>query len=281
MGLGGNLMWTALAFEIFKKTGKISVFVKKKKIVVDKNNLWKNLDFILDNSIHNLTYNDVFNNTRYFLIDMDIRPDLDKNRKPNIKYHTIVSRCAHFNVFYPKIRTYMKFDKDENNHIKNILKKLPKKFIVIEPHAKTSWCEHKQYPIKKWQNIINSLHKKIPFVQMSLPDKKILNNVINIGNDIKNFRQACLLLKYAYLFIGTEGGLMHGSQTHNTKCLCIFSAMFDPIWTKYNNVIPIWVKNNNHYNCFNEGTCSECLKLMNNHDENIIINKINNFINSN
>ena len=115
---------------------------------------------------------------------------------------------------------------------------------------------------------------------------KYLNNNFKIKSnlkfdDIKNFRQACLLLKYAYLFIGTEGGLMHGSQTHNTKCLCIFTAMFDPIWTKYNNVIPVWVKNNNHYNCFNEGTCPECLKLMNNHDENIIINKINNFIKSN
>ena len=66
MGLGGNLMWTPLAYEIYKKTGKISVFVKDIKenniIVNDKMGLWKNLDFILDNSELNLTYNDVLNN---------------------------------------------------------------------------------------------------------------------------------------------------------------------------------------------------------------------------
>ena len=32
MGLGGNLMWTPLAYEIYKKTGKITCFVKKKKL---------------------------------------------------------------------------------------------------------------------------------------------------------------------------------------------------------------------------------------------------------
>ena len=31
MGLGGNLMWTPLAYEIYKKTGKIIVFVKNTK----------------------------------------------------------------------------------------------------------------------------------------------------------------------------------------------------------------------------------------------------------
>jgi len=65
MGLGGNLMWTPLAFEIFKKTGKITVFVNKKKIAEDKCKLWKNLDFILDNSIENISYDDAKNNSNY------------------------------------------------------------------------------------------------------------------------------------------------------------------------------------------------------------------------
>ena len=84
MGLGGNLMWTPLAYEIYRKTGKITVFVKKGKIVEDKASLWKNLRFILDNSIHNLTYEQVYNNPNYKLIDMNIKPDLDKDGNPNI-----------------------------------------------------------------------------------------------------------------------------------------------------------------------------------------------------
>lgn len=274
MGLGGNLMWTPLAYEIFKKTGKITVFVKKGKIVEDKVGLWKNLHFIHDNSENKLTYDDVYNNSNYKLINMDVRPDLDKKGNPNIKYHTIISRCAYFNYFYPKMKIHMKFSNDEKKHIKKILKKLPKKFIVVEPHAKTSWCEHKQYPLDKWQNIINAIYKDIPFVQMSMPDKKVMDNVINIADDIKNFRQASLLLKYASLFIATEGGFMHASRSHNTKCICFFTAMFDPIWTKYDSVDVIWVKEKNHFNCFNQGTCKLCLNAMNNHNESIMINKI-------
>ena len=161
MGLGGNLMWTPLAYEIYKKTGKISVFVKDIKenniIVNDKMGLWKNLDFILDNSELNLTYNDVLNNSKYFLINMNIRPDLNNKKQPNIAYHTIISRCAYFNYFYPKLKIYMKFNQEEHDYIKKIVNKLPSKFIIIEPHAKTSWCVHKQYPLEKQQQVINSI----------------------------------------------------------------------------------------------------------------------------
>ena len=278
MGLGGNLMWTQLAYEIHKKTGKITVFVNKKKIYEDKLNLWKNLDFILDNSKENLTYNFVRNNDNYFLIDLDIRPDLDKNRKPNIICHTVNARCSHFGYYNIEPTIYMKFSEDEKKYIKKIVNNLPKNFIVIEPHAKTSWCEHKQYPLDKWQRIIDVISDKIAVVQMSLPSNRVMNNVINIGDEIKNFRQACLLLKYAKLFIATEGGLMHGAKVHNTKCIMIFCPMFDPIWTKYNTVVPVWVRNKQHFNCFNEGTCQKCLEIMNNHDEQIIINKILNNI---
>ena len=40
MGLGGDLMWTPVAYEIFKKKGKITCFVKqiknRKKIIIDE-----------------------------------------------------------------------------------------------------------------------------------------------------------------------------------------------------------------------------------------------------
>ena len=281
MGIGGNLMWTSLAYNIFKKTGKIVVFVKNKKIYIDKLNLWKNLDFILDNSELNFTYEYVQNSELYFLIDMNIRPDLTKDNKMNIICHTINSRCSCFGYYNIEPKIYMKFTKNEIEYIKNILKKLPKKFIVIEPHSKTVWCEHKQYPLHKWQNIIDNLYKKIPVVQMSLPSNKVLKNVIDIGKDIKNFREAALLLKYATLFIGSEGGLMHAAKVHNTKSLILYCPMFDPIWTKYNNNINIWIKTDDHQNCFNTGTCKKCLEIMKNHNEKVIIKKIINNLNLN
>ena len=277
MGLGGNLMWTPLAFEIYKKTGKTTCFVKNKKIVEDKLCLWKHIDFILNSQKHSLSYIDVLNDENYKIIDMDIRPDLTKDKNPNIQCHTIISRCAYFNYFKPNLKIHMKFSQSEKDYVKKIVEKLPKKFIIIEPHAKTSWCAHKQYPLEKWQKIINSIYKNIPVVQMSMPNNKVLDNVIDIGKDIQNFRQACLLLKYASLFMSSEGGLMHGANVHQTKCLMVYCPMFDPIWTKYDNVIVEWVRTKDHYNCFNEGTCKKCCELMKKHDENKIIKKLNNF----
>ena len=39
---------------------------------------------------------------------------------------------------------------------------------------------------------------------MSMPDKLVMKNVINVGNQMRNFRDCALLLKYACLFVGTE-----------------------------------------------------------------------------
>lgn len=277
MGLGGNLMWSPLAYEIYRKTNKICVFVNDKKIVEDKAKLWKNLDFILDNTKHNLTYDQIENNSKYVLIDMNIRPDLI-NGNPNINQHTILSRCRFFGIKNPEMKIHMKFTKKELNYVKSIYDKLPEKFILIEPHAKTSWCIHKQYPLNKWQNIVNALYPKIPIVQMSLPDNLVLENVINIGHKINSFREACLMTKFCSLLLSSEGGLMHGAKVFNKLCFMIYCPMFDPIWTKYDNVYFEWVKSDTHYNCFQQGTCQKCLNIMKNHNENIIIKKLNKII---
>ena len=203
---------------------------------------------------------------------------LNAKKQPNISYHTIISRCAYFNYFYPELKIYMKFNEEEHSYIKKIVNELPAKFIIIEPHAKTSWCVHKQYPIEKWQKVIDGLYKKVPFVQMSMPDKLVMKNVINVGNKMRGFRDCALFLKYACLFVGTEGGFMHAAQVHGTKCVCLFTSMFDPVWTKYPNDEALWVVEGGHKNCFVEGTCNKCLKAMNNYDSGKIINKIKKII---
>ena len=50
---------------------------------------------------------------------------------------------------FPEKKCYMYFTKEEESYIKGIASKLPKDFILIEPHAKTSWFKQKQYPLKK------------------------------------------------------------------------------------------------------------------------------------
>lgn len=259
MGLGGDLMWTAVIREMYKQHNrKICIKVSNKLI-------WENNPYVCFNKKHSMKL-------------PKIPPESRDKNKWIVDKHTIITRCNDFGIFNPEIKCDLFFSTEEIDKINKILIKLPKKFIIVEPHSKTSWCNNKVYPFSKWQNIVNQLYKKIPIVQMSCQGKEILNNIINVSNEINNFREACLLIKYAFLFISCEGGLMHGSNAVNTKSVIIFSPLFDPRYTKYENVTDIWVKSDNHYNCFKVPECEECRQLMENHNENIIINKINSMI---
>ncbi len=263
MGIGGDLMWTSLAYEVFKKHNR-------KVIFYFKNEIFKPLIFCRNPYIAFIPQK---NNIR---IDLDFRilPEMYTKKKWKIENHSIVHRCNHFGYNNPLIKCHLFSTKNEKKKILNIVKNLPENFIIIEPHAKKDWCAHKQYPLSKWQNIVDEISKIIPVVQMSLPGAKILNNVINISEKIKNFREACFMLRHCKLFVSTEGGLMHGCNAVGGKCLIIFAPLFDPRWTKYEDTEYIWVKNENHFNCFLSGFCKKCSSIMNNHDENIIINKI-------
>ena len=76
------------------------------------------------------------------------------------------------------------------------------------------------------------------------------NNVIDFRSKLSSFRECACLLKYCKLFVSTEGGLMHASAANNNKSLIIYSPMFKPKKTLYDNVEHIWIHNNNH-NCDN------------------------------
>ena len=263
MGLGGLLMWTALINEMALKHHKKVCVMSGKHIVKDpilKNN--PNVSFELTSDV--LTLN----------IGLKICPERFTQKNWNVSQHTIQSRCEFFGYNNPEIKCFLYFTPREIKYIRKVVSELPKQFIIIEPHAKTTWCAQKQYPLNKWQNIVDSIYEYIPVIQMSLPGKKILNNVIDISDKIKSFRHAALILKWAKLFISTEGGLMHACKLHNKKCIIIYPPLFNPVLTKYDNVIDIWVKSDTHYNCFKERICHDCIKLMKQHDENIIINKL-------
>ena len=263
MGIGGDLMWTSLAKEVYKKHNKKVCFVQGKNIQCC--DVWKNNPYI------SFKYDE--NTCIKVNIGFKVLPERYSKNKWNVSQHTIISRCKHFNYEFPEKKCYMYFIKEEESYIKGIVSKLPKDFILIEPHAKTSWFKQKQYPLKKWQKIVDGISHVCPVVQMSLPGKSLLKNVIDVSSKIRNFREASLLVKYCKLFVSTEGGLMHAANAVNKKCVIIFAPLFDPIFTTYDNVVDIWVKGK-HYNCFRDGTCSSCIELMNNHDENTVIKRI-------
>lgn len=261
MGLGGNLFWTVLAREVFNRHKKKVVFIgKKNKIIKDQvfiNNPYISFEKNEDTISINLN--------KYNNFELEMKQ----------KQHGIISRCNFYNYNPSNIYPDLKYNKDEENKIKNLLKLLPENFICIEPHAKTSWTENKSLPFDKWQNIVNELKKHdINIVQVSMPGLKLLDNVIDFRNKLSSFRECACLLKYCKLFLSTEGGLMHASVANNNKCFILFPPMFHPKYTLYDRVNYVWIHSKEHNCCFQQKKCSECIKLMNEFNELSIINDI-------
>lgn len=264
MGLGGNLMWTALAREVYERENKRVVFISSRGIM--RETVFLNNPYI--------SFNPKEKNTKILKFKFKIVPEWISENKWNVSQHAIVSRCGYFGVKNPKIKCDLFFSKEEEKKIESVIKELPEKFLLIEPNSKKDWTPNKQYPLHKWQKIVDEIVKIIPVVQCSIPGQKVLNNVIDVSKKIGNFREACLLARYATLFVSSEGGLMHGCNAVGTKCIIIFCPMFDPTYTKYDNVVDIWVRDENHFNCFHPRKCTRCLELMEKHDENIVIEAI-------
>ena len=261
MGLGGMLFWTVLAKEIFKKENKKVVFIDNKKRII-KNEVFINNPYI------SFTKNED-------IIEVNLKSYKNFNHEMKQKEHGIISRCKYFGYNPTNIHPILNYTEDEEKKINDLLKILPKKFICIEPHAKTSWTPNKTFPFKKWQTIVDELIKNgYIIVQVSIPGNKLLNNVIDFRDKLNNFRECACLLKYCTLFLSTEGGLMHASVANNNNSFILYSPIFHPSYTLYDNVNYMWIHSKEHNCCYKKKKCNECLKLMKNFDEYIIVSKI-------
>lgn len=262
MGIGGMLMWTIVAKEIYKKYNKKAVFIIHKKILTPKE--WINNPYI-----------SFTKNTD--TIDCNLSSyNAGLEWSENKQHHSSVDRCLALGITPPtNICPVLEYTEKETQKIKNLLKQLPEKFVCIEPNAKTDWSVNRGFPFDKWQNIVDKLvEQNIPVVQVSMPNKKLLNNVIDFRTKLSSFRECACLLKYSSLFISTDGGLMHASAANKNKCFVICSPMLNPVKTLYNSIDYVWIHSDKHKACNMIKKCSECEKLVNNFDEYSIVDKI-------
>ena len=86
MGIGGNLMWTALARHIYINEKKKVVFVSNSGII--KLDIWKNNPHI--------SYNTKDKNIKIIKLIFKILPERINNNNWIVDKHTIVSRCKYF-----------------------------------------------------------------------------------------------------------------------------------------------------------------------------------------
>ena len=265
MGYGGDLFWTVLAKEIYKKHKKKVVFMKNGKIIYSI--MW----------IKNPNISEVKNNDT-FTIDFTNYNFEEEIKKNN---HYSKQRCNHYKIDPIDLIPVLNYTEEEENKIRNILKNLPKRFICIEPIAKTTWTKNKLFPFHKWQKVVDELKSKnIEVVQVGLLNDKKLNNVIDVRSELNSIRETGCLIKYCDLFVSTEGGLTNISAANNNRCLSIVSPMFVPSLIEPNteNYKCIWIHSDSHKGCRKINKCEECRKLMNNYEESNITKKIFNML---
>lgn len=319
MGYGDWLHWTSVIRDLYieiNNHNNINDKIKciENKIIKKKNNNYGVINYCLRNN--NLKFKIYFINfrknkqfTEIFLNNPYITPN---KYYPNLIFFKIISQHYFINnrfIDYQHIiKTYSNniylqniklkpelfFSLNEiqkiNNFIKNLLNK---DFIFIEP---INYKIGRSYPFYKFQNIVNKLCNKIQFVQISpkifgIKNSRKLENVLYF-EDIFTFRETVLFMKYSKLVLVNHGGLSIACGTINKKVIAIYNAMFNPKMTKLDIEDPIYISSNEHKECNkyhpdpnnifykeNPLRCVECNNLYLKHDENIIIDKINNYLN--
>lgn len=272
MGIGGDLMWTVLFKEVWKKENN-----PKLKIIPFKNG--------------NIAIQEIWFNNPYITYDKNYTPhkkldltSLSGHGTHNMKLctrqkdnyldydHIINNRCKHWDINNPELKCDIFFTKQEIQNVETVIKTLPKQFICIEPHSKGTYTKNKYYPFDKWQVICNSI-SKYPVVQIGVKDKQILDNVIDLTGRF-TFRETAYLLKFASYYIGIEGGLAHCCNAVGCKGLIVVPPIFNPKLTAYPGIDYLWLGTDEHKSCGMRIKCDKCHNIIHNHDENEVIKRL-------
>ena len=272
MGLGGYLTWTAVAREIFQRSGmKVipleqhgnTVKLIKSPIFFNNPNIAQEFsdEFLIPMQLNNPA-------TNYCKKDM---PDRCIQRGDK---HFIRQMCEFYGIESPVLKCELFLTDEERSYADNITQNVTGEFLTIEPHSNCEYTPNRVYPFEKWQNIVNSI--KIPIVQIG-KSGKILDNVIDFTGKT-TFREAAAVIEKSKLFISSEGGLVHAATAVKTVAVSIISDYESPEMVAYPQNINIHI-GRGHGPCGFKIPCPQCKSDADAHDENQILNKIMYFLN--
>jgi ADP-heptose:LPS heptosyltransferase len=229
MGLGGHLMWTAVAAAVKEEKDLPTLPTDNLNIITNSEIFFNNPNFTTDQDSPHFHIN-LSNQTLNYLEDGD-------RVKFKTRDHIISHYCKHLGIKNHKLKCEIYTTKKENEKAQKIINSLPREFSVIEPHSKLSWSEGRAYPFEKWQKIVDATKNKIKFVQIGEPNKRRLNNVIYL-NGKTTFREVSSILRKAKLFVSSEGGLVHLANATETKSIVIYTSyhVYLPIFHYPENV---------------------------------------------
>lgn len=257
MGLGGHLTWTAAAREIKKKTGMPCVPVNGASIV-DSDIFKNNPNFAFSGSSREVFVLDLGKDeTNYCISDTPERA-IQRTDK-----HIIETICNHYGIPDPELKCDLFFTDKELNHASMLRSTLPKEFITIEPHSKISYSVNRQYPLDKWQLVVDELSKHIPIVQVGPSGNKVLNSCIDLTG-YTTFREAASIIGMSRLFLSNEGGLGHAATAVNTKSVIVVGGYTGSKMVSYPQNVTIDVST--HGPCGMKVSCPKCAEDFKNHD---------------
>jgi ADP-heptose:LPS heptosyltransferase len=276
MGLGGHLTWTAAIREISQRGPK------NVKVLPCRGQ---------GKTVTSLVTSSVFENNPNIHRDKDLSEAfLLFMNNPETSYcerdtsskayhrgdkHIIETVCSFYGIDAPDLRCEMFFSKAETAMATDLVEGLDDTFITIEPYSKTNYTVNREYPLKKWQKVVDSLSREVQIVQIGLETSPLLDSVIDFRGKT-SFREAALLIGESELFLSAEGGLVHAATAVNTPSVVIITGYQTERMVAYPQNININIAG--HGPCGLKVPCDECKKDAENHDEQEIVDKIEKFL---
>jgi len=232
MGLGGDLMYTAVVREVKMANSESNVFLfdGEKKGLIEK---------ILEKKyIRNSS--PVFNNNPYLsqgwvggndiVIDRTdsnnhyVKKELSDRYFWKDQKHIVELICENFGVVPKSIEPDLIFSENEikENSQKMVLPE--EDFITVEPNGKTDYfAQNRLWFFDRWQELINQLSEFTQIIQVGDDNGKSLSNVINLNGNL-TFREATWVISQSRLFVSTIGGLMHAARAVETKSVILYAG---------------------------------------------------------
>ena len=275
MGLGGYLCWTAVAREIIKKHGNNIKLMP----VEQQGSLYKflynhkDIEIFKDNNDFCLSYSQGSLNNSFILPLVLNNPNANYCKKDtpvkafhrNDK-HIIEQYCEVYGIKNPELKCYLKPSLPPRwfkEKIEEWFGTPTAPFVTIEPNSNLDYTPNRAYPFEKWQNIVNALKDKIPFVQVGVKDSRVLDNVTDWTGKT-TFKNTAGIIGYSRLFLSSEGGLVHAATAMETKSIVIITGYQSEKMVAYPQNININIAS--HGPCGLKVNCDQCKKDRDSHD---------------
>ena len=268
MGLGGYLMWTAVAREICKAANVQKVFPFEQHgvfVKTIKTSIFDNNPFIQQSYESDIVaFPMQLNNPKTIYCKHDaVQKAVHRHDK-----HIIEQVCEFYGINSPKLKCELYFTPHEETNVSSLLQQqeLTNNFIVFEPQTKPGYTVNKKYPLEKWQRVVDYLVSTgETIVQVGAPtlDQK-LKNIIDLTGKT-SFREAACIISRSKLFVSSEGGLMHAANAVGTRSVILFTGFIHPTMTGYPENKNIWI-GKDHGPCGMKLLCNQCEKNALEHD---------------